>query len=263
MQFLKNDDQHKHPYIPKPNRDLISFASYDFPGGKIKEDHKQITVCYSETGDIKASEHPYDPVLVNIDDRFGDIESKFVYGDKSYFHHAVKSMRLGFDDDYCFHKPGTIRFYAHRVTYCEVGVAGFLESIIDVFGGGSVDQSGGYNHNTKFEEGNYHSMTTCDYQKILDELDSLRKLDVRPSKYQNVVCKRFTGFDGSQPQFDYRYDHFCGTFDQTMDSSRIHNDGGDFPGFFGPLRFYTEYMLGFIDEADHSHEKFPTIYKLF
>ena len=89
-------------------------------------------------------------------------------------------MRLGFDDDYCFHKPGTIRFYAHRVTYCEVGVGGFFESITDTFGGGSSDQKGKYNHNTKFEEGNYHYMTTCDYQKILDELDSLivTKVDV-------------------------------------------------------------------------------------
>ena len=251
----------KHPYIPKPNRDLISFASYDFPEGSINEDHEKITVCYSDTGNIKASEHPYDPVLVNIDDRFGDIESKFVYSDKSYFHHAVKSMRLGFDDDYCFHKPGTIRFYAHRVTYCEVGASGFFESIIDTFGGSSSDQKGAYNHNKKFEEGNYHSMTTCDYQKMLDEIDSLRKVNIKPPD-QNVVCKRFTG--GNQPQFEYRYDHFCGTFYETMDSSRIHNDGGDFPGFSGPLQFYTEYMLGFIDEVqEETKEKFPTIYKLF
>ena len=66
-----------------------------------------------------------------------------------------------------------------------------------------------------------------------------------------------------QPQFDYIYDHICGTFYETMDSSRIHNDGGDFPGFSGPLLFYTEYMLGFMYDIDPDQKKFPTIYKVF
>ena len=292
-----------HPYIPKPNRDLISFASYDFPEGKEKTKvNKEITVCTSETGDIKASEHPYDPVLVNIDDRFGDIESKFVYGDNSYFHHAVNSMRLGFDDDYCFHKPGTIRFYAHRVTYCAVGLAGAGRVLDDIFGsGGNVDSQGEYNHNTKFEEGNYHSMTTCDYQKIWDELNLLKntlivsKVNTKEHTYEmnivityddmkaglglneeeeyelwEVYCKTFTGLNkDGKPTFTLRRDHQCTTFDQTMDSSRIHNDGGDFPGFKGDttdyvtMNFFTEYMLGFIYDIDPDQTLFPTIYKLF
>tara|TARA_Y100000114_G_C11748918_1_gene323161 strand:+ start:584 stop:1858 length:1275 start_codon:yes stop_codon:yes gene_type:complete len=257
------EEDRNHPYIPKPNRDLISFASYDFPEGKEKTKvNKEITVCTSETGDIKASEHPYDPVLVNIDDRFGDIESKFVYGDKSYFDHAVNSMRLGFDDDYCFHKPGTIRFYAHRVTYCEVGFSGFTESIIDTFGGHSSDQSGGYNQNKRFEEGNYHYMTTCDYKKILGELNILRGTSIE----EGTHCKTFTQLDNDgNPLFSYRNNHLCDSYGQTMLSSKIHNDGGVFPGFsdMSNLIFYTEYMLGFIDDADPTRKTFPTIYEVF
>ena len=296
------EEDRNHSYIPKPNRDLISFASYDFPEGKINNDHKEITVCYSDTGNIKASEHPYDPVLVNIDDRFGDIESKYVYGDNSYFHHAVNSMRLGFDDDYCFHKPGTIRFYAHRVTYCAVGADGAFTALDDTFGSGGNEYSHGeYNHNTKFEEGNYHSMTTCDYQKIWDELNLLKntlivsKVNTKEHTYEmNIVityddmkaglglneeeeyqlwevdCKTFTGLnEDGKPTFTRRRDHQCITFDQTMDSSRIHNDGGDFPGFKGDttdyvtMNFFTEYMLGFIYDIDPDQTLFPTIYKLF
>ena len=90
---------------------------------------------------------------------------------------VTESLKAAFDDDYCFHRPGTIRFKWHRVTFCQTNVWYNIRDFIEDRWGGS-DEAKNLAHLKMFEETDSFELTICEYENLLDEIEYLNTVDL-------------------------------------------------------------------------------------
>lgn len=171
-------EENRHIYYPKPNKCLTSFAEYSEgqPGLKTFDD---VTVCYTTIDEVKVKENLQDPVSISIKGDMTQIKetrSINLEGDdsSSIRQQAINSLKLAFDNDYCFFKPAKMKITWLSETVCRVQQGNTLERIGETVEGwfGGYE---GYSSVTKIIE-DVQEFEICNEADLLAEYHKLKKL---------------------------------------------------------------------------------------
>lgn len=237
----------KYYYHPRPNKCLVSFASYKNLTGRrgAMNATKDVMICHSQLSNVTVKEHDLDPIIISVDTRLGAINNAHLEGSTSIRRQVVESLKTGFNDDYCFHRPASVRFSYIAATSCEVDITAALDVI-----GIRTDLS-----HKLFLETDSFDMTTCDAEALNAEIDLLKTKEA-----PGYMCHKVLFKDNSYDEFVYEATtKDCSTFESMQSSSKQLTDDGlrgvdtssPVPGM------YIEYLPGFMEQFDAS--EFPQL----
>ena len=223
-----DNEAERNYYFPKPNKCLVSFASYTNISKRSDKSDKEIIICQSDLANVSVKEHDLDPVIINVDERLGTIGTSRMEGDGNIKGQVIESLKTGFNDDYCFHRPGSVRFSFIAATSCEV-------ISIPVY----------YNLFTRTDD---FDKTTCDSDGIEDEIRLLKQKSKAGYK-----CQKLIGHDKVTHEAIYEATNMdCSTYSKMQESSRKTVDDGLKSVFTSPPDMYIEYLPGFFEQFDAS-----------
>lgn len=227
--YFDDDEAARNYYFPKPNKCLVSFASYSNISKRSDKSDKEIIICQSDLVNVSVKEHDLDPIIIKVDERLGTIGTSRMEGDGNIKNQVVESLKTGFNDDYCFHRPASVRFTFIAATSCEVPIP------FDVY----------YNLFTRTDD---FDKTTCDSDGIEDEIRLLQQKTKAGYK-----CQKLVGHDKVTHKAIYEATNMsCSTYSKMQESSRKTVDDGLKQVFTSPPDMYIEYLPGFFEQFDAS-----------
>ena len=266
----------RHEYTPTPNKCLISFAKYS----ERQEKQEKVMICSSDLDNMETDMHPYDPLRIHIYPSLNDsIKNFHMEDDEGTKKLVTESLKAAFDDDYCFHRPGTIRFKWHRVTFCQTNVWYNIRDFIEDRWGGS-DEAKNLAHLKMFEETDSFELTICEYENLLDEIEYLNTVDLNNIHNQiygtdrTFFCLYYEAkiwvydieFESLFEAFKYVMDSngnspICNTFSQVQEESKKFAVAPSFNGLY--IEFLPFFLFSYLSLTENrDYNRLPILQKI-